>query len=191
MDTAENGTVRPGATEHSAISFRRPSLGDTRGPHLEWKIFELPMAHQVITSFENSSTTLLILLLFLLCPYLLPNLEAETLPHQNISSRLLSVVRGLETPGEGEMKTPNWLESLQATRVDQVGRLEVMIETTEITPQVLKELEARGGSIEIYDTGQNLVQAWVPPGKIGEVAVLPFVKFVDLPNYGVTNRPGE
>ena len=89
------------------------------------------------------------------------------------------------------MKTPQWRDALQTARVDQIGRLEVMIETTETTPQVLKELEARGSSIEIHDAVQNLVQAWVPPGKIGEVAALPFVKFVDLPNYGVTNRPGE
>jgi len=113
---------------------------------------------------------------------------AETLPHPNISSRLLSVVRELESPGEGEMKTPHWRDALQTARVDQIGRLEVMIETTETTPQVLKELDARGSSIEIYDPAQNLVQAWVPPGKIGDVATLPFVKFIDLPNYGVTNR---
>ena len=67
----------------------------------------------------------------------------------------------------------------------------MMIETTETTPQVLKELEARGSSIEIYDPAQHLVQAWIPVDKIGEVAALPFVKFIDLPNYGVTNRPGE
>jgi hypothetical protein len=83
------------------------------------------------------------------------------------------------------------LSSSQDIRLDEAGRLEVMIAVTEVTRDTLKELEARGCAIEIYDSIQRLVQAWVPMDRLREVAGLPFVKFLDLPNYGVTNRPGD
>lgn len=164
------------ATKHSRN-------GETIKPAMRFRVSTA--SPFVIASRCISST---ILILFLVCPFDLPHLKAEILPHPNVSSRLLSALRKLEVPGGGEKEAPHWHESLETTRVDQVGRLEVMIEMTEITSQTLKDLEARGSSIEIYDTAQRLVQAWVPPGRIGEVAALPFVKFIDLPNYGVTNR---
>lgn len=170
-----------------SIATRRSRNGETMKPAMRSRVSTA--SPFVIASRCISST--FILVLFLVCPFDLPHLEAEILPHPNVSSRLLSAVRKLEVPGEGGKEAPHWLESLETTRVDQVGRLEVMIEMAEITSKTLKDLEARGSSIEIYDTAQSLVQAWVPPARIGEVAALPFVKFIDLPNYGVTNRPEE
>lgn len=86
---------------------------------------------------------------------------------------------------------PPWSHTPTGARVDGAGRLEVMIQTTETTAEVLKELETRGSSIEIYDAAQNLVQAWISPERIREIAALPFVRFLDLPNYGVTDRLRE
>ena len=115
--------------------------------------------------------------------------EKAALP--NVSSRLMSIMSALEAQRDLEGKKPQWSQSLRGVRVDVAGRLEVMIQTTQVTPVVLKELEDLGNSIEIYDAAQNLVQAWVPVEQITAVAALPFVKFLDLPNYGVTNRPKE
>ena len=127
----------------------------------------------------------------LLGPGGLSDLKAERGDSPNVSSRLLSALREIEgCRAEGSM-APQWTESVQGVRADQAGRLEIMIQTTEITPEVLKEVEASGSAIEIYDPAQHLVQAWIPVDKIREVAALPFIKFLDLPNYGVTNRPSD
>lgn len=112
-------------------------------------------------------------------------------PLLNVSSRLLSIIQEVEGTG-GRMD--GWLQELvssQEVRRDEAGRLEVMIDMTEVTGDTLKELQARDCSIEIYDPTQHIVQAWVPMDKLREVAGLPFVKFLDLPNYGITNRPGD
>jgi len=116
---------------------------------------------------------------------------AEKAPLPNVSSRLLSAVAELQAIGERGHEAPQWGQTPIGVRVDEAGRLEVMIQTMQVTPVELKELEGLGSSIEIYDAEQNLVQAWVPRDRIKEVAALPFVKFIDLPNYGVTNRPQE
>ena len=112
-------------------------------------------------------------------------------PLSNVSSRLLSLMQVVESTSAQKNKGIREIRSLQGVRLDEVGRLEVMIDMTEVTGDTLKELEARGCSIEIYDPAQYLVQAWVPMERLREVAGLPFVKFLDLPNYGVTNRPGD
>ena len=115
------------------------------------------------------------------------HVPAEACPFPNVSSRVLSVLSQLATRTGEATGMPLWSHTLAGARVDGAGRLEVMIQTTETTAGVLKELEARGSSIEIYDAAQNLVQAWIPPEQIREIAALPFVRFLDLPNYGVTD----
>lgn len=112
-------------------------------------------------------------------------------PLSNVSSRLLSLMQAVEGTSAQRNKGIREIRSLQGVRLDEAGRVEVMIDMTEVTGDTLKELEARGCSIEIYDPAQHLVQAWVPMERLREVAGLPFVKFLDLPNYGVTNRPGD
>lgn len=115
----------------------------------------------------------------------------EKTPFPNVSSRLLSVASELQARRGEDRSAAQWGQALGGVRVDKAGRLEVMIQTKETTAQVLKELEDHGISIEIYDAAQNVVQAWLPTDRIKDVAALPFVKFLDLPNYGVTNRPQE
>lgn len=112
-------------------------------------------------------------------------------PLSNVSSRLLSLMQVVEGTSAQRNKGIREIRSLQGVRLDEAGRVEVMIDMTEVTGDTLKELEAHSCSIEIYDPAQHLVQAWVPMERLREVAGLPFVKFLDLPNYGVTNRPGD
>ncbi len=129
-------------------------------------------------------------IILLLGPVGLLDSKGDTDIRPNMSSRLLSHLSKMEAHEDTETKVPSWSEELKGVRLDSAGRLEVMIQTTEITAQVLKELEAHGCSIEIYDAAQNLVQVWISPRQIGEVASLPFIKFLDLPDYGVTNQLG-
>lgn len=72
-------------------------------------------------------------------------------------------------------------------RFDQQGRLEVYILLEEVTESALAALRNAGVEIEIYDPSQRLVQGWIPPAQLQMVADLPVVRFIDLPNYGVTN----
>lgn len=112
-------------------------------------------------------------------------------PLPNVSSRVLSLMQAVEDTSAQWNSGAQGIGSPQGVRLDEVGRLEVMIDVTEVTRDILNELEARGCSIEIYDRAQHLVQAWVPMERLREVAGLPFVKFLDLPNYGVTNQPDD
>jgi len=72
-------------------------------------------------------------------------------------------------------------------RSDVQGRIEVYITLEEVTESTLAALRNAGVEIEIYDPAQRLVQGWILPARLQEVADLPVVRFVDLPNYGVTN----
>lgn len=112
-------------------------------------------------------------------------------PLLNVSSRLLSLMQSMKGIATQENMGLQATGSLQGVRLDEAGRLEVMIDMTEVTGDTLEELQARDCSIEIYDPTQRLVQAWVPMDRLREVAGLPFVKFLDLPNYGITNRPAD
>lgn len=112
-------------------------------------------------------------------------------PLPNVSSRVLSLMQAVKGTPSQQNSGLQWMRSLRGVRLDDAGRLEVMIDMTEVTGDTLKDLQARGCAIEIYDPIQRLVQAWIPMDKLREVAGLPFVKFLDLPNYGVTNRPGD
>lgn len=112
-------------------------------------------------------------------------------PLPNVSSRLLSLLQVVEGTSAKREREFQGISSLQEVSRDEAGRVEVMIDMTEVTRDTLKELQARGCSIEIYDPAQHLVQAWVPMERLREVAGLPFVTFLDLPNYGVTNRPED
>lgn len=112
-------------------------------------------------------------------------------PLPNVSSRLLSLMQVVEGTPAQKNREIQGIRSTQEVRMDEAGRLEVMIDMTEVTGDTVKELQARGCSIEIYDPAQHLVQAWVPIERLREVAGLPFVKFLDLPNYGVTNQLGN
>lgn len=112
-------------------------------------------------------------------------------PLPTVSSRLLSLLQEVEGTAIQRNRGLQGLVPLQEVHRDEAGRVEVMIDMTEVTGDTLKELQARGCSIEIYDPAQRLVQAWIPMERLREVAGLPFVKFLDLPNYGITNRPED
>jgi len=140
--------------------------------------------------YQNLSR-LLASMVILLGLFSLAEPGAETPLYPTVSSRVLSILHELEARPKAGTGMPQWSGSLKGARVDKAGRLEVMIRMTEITADMLKELEDHGSAIEMYDQAQNLVQAWIPFDKITEVADLNFVKFLDLPDYGVTNGVRE
>jgi len=72
-------------------------------------------------------------------------------------------------------------------RFDRQGRIEVYITLEIVTEGSLDDLRNAGVEIEIYDASQRLVQGWVLSTQLQVVADLPLVRFIDLPNYGVTN----
>ena len=74
-----------------------------------------------------------------------------------------------------------------AVKFDDEGMAQVYITLHELSQTNLEKLESVGVIIEIYDQSLNLVQARVEPDKIDVISGLPFVKFIDLPNYGYSN----
>ncbi len=74
-----------------------------------------------------------------------------------------------------------------AVKFDDEGMAQVYITLYELTKQNLERLENVGVIIEIYDQSLKLVQARANPDNLEEISALPFVKFIDLPNYGHSN----
>ncbi len=77
--------------------------------------------------------------------------------------------------------------SRDAINFDDGEMAQVYITLYELTEQSLEKLKGTGVSIEIYDKSQNLVQGRVKLDVIEELSGSPFVKFIDLPNYGFPN----
>jgi len=108
--------------------------------------------------------------------------------HPKIASRLmhakeaaLAIAQPDVLPGEDFQIAPGF------ARMDRQGRIEIYITLEQVTESALSALRNAGVEIEIYDPQQRLVQGWVSSGQVQAVADLPAVRFVDLPNYGVTN----
>lgn len=71
--------------------------------------------------------------------------------------------------------------------VDEEGKIQIYIKLFELNDSNLEDLKNHGVAIDIYDTEQKLVQGWALPGQIKTISELPYVKFIDLPTYGVSN----
>jgi subtilisin family serine protease len=74
-----------------------------------------------------------------------------------------------------------------AVKYDREGMAQVYITLYELNQEILDKLKSEGVNIEIYDESQNLVQGRIEPDNIDNISELPFVKFIDLPNYGYVN----
>jgi hypothetical protein len=129
---------------------------------------------------------------------------------QTRSSRLTTVLADLaaEVPQESGTGAPA-PSSLQPLNVDALakpirdairgGRLrlndrneaQVYLLVTEVTDDVVAGIAAAGGRLEIGDAIRRRVQARVPISRLQQVAALPFVRFVRLPNYAVRRRIGS
>jgi len=70
-------------------------------------------------------------------------------------------------------------------RINKDAEVQVYILVTEVTEQNLRELQNAGAKIELQDKRQRIVQARIPVTRLEEVAALPFVRFVRLPDYGI------
>jgi len=112
------------------------------------------------------------------------NHTSEKKSSQKISSSLLNIIEHLESqPTEKGQLAP----SIKAARIDEEGKIEVYINLYEIDETKLNTLKKYGLKINIYDNTGKLVQGWALPNNIENISKLSFVKFIDLPTYGVTN----
>src|SRR2546426_5263424 len=78
-------------------------------------------------------------------------------------------------------------DAVQAKRmhINTDGEVQVYILVSEVTDQNLEQIRSAGATVELHDKGQRIVQARVPVSRLEEVAALPFVRFVRLPDYAV------
>ena len=86
--------------------------------------------------------------------------------------------------------TRGWAFDAGAMDIDANG-LQVYIELREWSRGVLEQLQAWHVVIEITDPGLKLVQGRIPLDIIEQVAGLPFVKFIRLPDYGYSKQQGS
>lgn len=69
-------------------------------------------------------------------------------------------------------------------RLDHAGRVQVYIRVTAAGDSISSELNALGAILEMQSEAGDLVQARIPIRKLPELARLPYVKSVTLPDYG-------
>ncbi len=70
-------------------------------------------------------------------------------------------------------------------RINKDAEVQVYIQVAEVTDENLQQFQAAGVTVELSDKQQRIVQGRVPVTRLEEVAALPFVKFVRLPDYGL------
>jgi hypothetical protein len=106
-----------------------------------------------------------------------------------ISSALSNALRSesAETQSLKSEKIEPLFFARDAVKYDQEGMAQVYITLYELNQQNLEKLKSEGVNIEIYDQSLNLVQGRVKPDNIDHLSELPFVKFIDFPNYGISN----
>jgi hypothetical protein len=75
--------------------------------------------------------------------------------------------------------------SAHRLRINSSNEVQVYILVQAVTDDYLRQLMARGVTIEITDATRRRVQARIPVGRLQAIARLPFVNFVRLPTYAV------
>jgi len=113
------------------------------------------------------------------------NISTEKKPHQKISPSLLVIINSLESSEES--KREYLALKYRNFRINEEGKIQIYIKLYEIDESKLEDLKNHGLTIEIYDNKKKLVQGWSLPKQITVISELPYVKFVDLPTYGVSN----
>ena len=71
----------------------------------------------------------------------------------------------------------------RALRLDAAGSIQVYVNVTDVSMDVLQQLATAGVRVQISDAPSRRVQAAVPMSRLQTVAALPFVTFVTLPSY--------
>lgn len=74
--------------------------------------------------------------------------------------------------------------SSRLVRMDPGGRIQVYIDVDQISPEILSQLKAMEGSIELTNPTLRIIQAWVPFDRIEELADRHSVKRIRPPDYG-------
>ena len=68
-------------------------------------------------------------------------------------------------------------------RSDGGGRLEIYVYVSDITPENLTALSAKGLSSDVPSTAMGVVQGWVRPDDLAALSSLAFVSRITLPRY--------
>ena len=127
--------------------------------------------------------------LFFTFPADVTTFPAKSKKETKISSALSNALKDesveIQSSKSGETRTRTIPKD--AIKFDDEGMAQVYITLYELNQQNLERLKSEGVNIEIYDQSLNLVQARFEPDKIEVISGLPFVKFIDLPNYGHSN----
>ena len=113
------------------------------------------------------------------------NSTKENNTERKISSSLHSVIEELQSKREKKEEVFTFLD--KSTRINEKGEIQIYIQLYEIDDAKLEDLKKHVASIDIYDKKQKLVQGWALPSNIKIISGLPYVKFIDLPTYGVSN----
>jgi hypothetical protein len=101
-----------------------------------------------------------------------------------------SILHGSET-WNGRTRSERGLAfDMGAMDIDATG-LQVYIELEDWSQTILDQLQAARVTIELTDPTQKLVQGRIPLDSLEQVARLPFVKFIRLPDYGYSNQQGS
>jgi hypothetical protein len=101
-----------------------------------------------------------------------------------------SILHGIET-WSGRTRSETGLAfDIGAMDISAAG-LQVYIELEEWSQTILEQLQAARVTIELTDPTLKLVQGRIPLDSLEQVARLPFVKFIRLPDYGYSNQQGS
>ncbi|MGH8401498.1 MAG: hypothetical protein ACRESU_10400 [Gammaproteobacteria bacterium] len=69
-------------------------------------------------------------------------------------------------------------------RVDAAGRIQVYVHVQNLTPDMLAALVGHGLEEALPSPPLHVVQGWVLPQNLDEIAALPFVARISPPQYG-------
>ncbi|NIV91835.1 hypothetical protein GWN42_03285 [candidate division KSB1 bacterium] len=110
--------------------------------------------------------------------------KRKTISEERIGSHLLEIVQKLQST---EVPNPSTLSSSKI-KVDDQGNIQCYIYLTETSERNFTTLKSATSEIDLINREQNIVQAWIPHGKIREVGELNFVEKITAPDYAVKLR---
>ena len=104
-----------------------------------------------------------------------------------------AVTRGQYADSGATTKDAPGAESPAATettddpvRFDSSGNVQVYIHLENTDVETLQQLRDLGATLEVTNSGLNVVQAWVPISSLDQIAALDAVQEITPPDYGVT-----
>ncbi|MGB7293420.1 MAG: hypothetical protein WBD99_14690 [Thermodesulfobacteriota bacterium] len=113
-------------------------------------------------------------------------LSQENTSPTKISSNLLRVMNYLDSDSSSK-QGKGLTHNTRTARIDKEGKIQIYIILYQIDDIILEDLKKNGVKVDIYDSEQKLVQGWAKPEKIKTISEFSYVKFIDLPTYGVSN----